>query len=242
LKVATEAVGPGGKLRLAVLISGRGSNLLAIADACRSGRLAARIVLVLSDRAEAAGLAAAAGRGLTTLAIERSGFEQREAFEAALASAIDRSGAELVVLAGFMRILSPAFARCYAGRLVNIHPSLLPKYKGLDTHRRALEAGERQHGASVHFVTGELDGGPVICQARVAVRAGDTPQRLAARVLAREHRLYARAIALIAAGRVRLDGERVLLDGAAMTAPLLEEDPDIHEASDHDRPPSDRRH
>ncbi len=223
-----------------MLISGRGSNLLAIADACRSGRLDAEIALVLSDRADAPGLAAAAARGLTTLAIARSHYSQRESFEAALASAIDRSGAQLVVLAGFMRILSPAFARRYAGRLLNIHPSLLPKYKGLETHRRALEAGESEHGASVHFVTGELDGGPVICQARLPVHAGDTPQSLAARVLEREHRLYARAIGLIAAGRVRLDGERVLLDERPLPAPLVEADVPCDENDGDVEVPSDR--
>ncbi len=188
-----------GKLKVAVLISGRGSNLLAIAQASRDGRLDASIELVLSDRGDAAGLAAAAARGLATAVIDRAKFATREAFESALAAAIDRSGAELVLLAGFMRILSAPFAHRYAGRLLNIHPSLLPKYKGLDTHRRALEAGEREHGASVHFVTGELDGGPVICQGRIAVRAGDSPQSLAARVLAVEHRLYPRmAIRLVA--------------------------------------------
>jgi phosphoribosylglycinamide formyltransferase 1 len=212
-----------GKLRLAVLISGRGSNLLAIAQACRKGRLDARIELVLSDRGDAAGLAAAAGLGLATAVIERADFPSREAFETALAAAIDRSGAELVLLAGFMRILSPPFAAAYAGRLLNIHPSLLPNYKGLDTHRRVLEAGEREHGASVHLVTGQLDEGPVICQGRVAVRAGDTPQSLAARVLAVEHRIYAVAISLIAAGRLQLCDNTILLDGRLLEAPIVED-------------------
>jgi phosphoribosylglycinamide formyltransferase-1 len=145
-----------GKLKLAVLISGRGSNLLAIAQACRDGRLDASIELVLSDRCDAAGLTAAAALGLATAVIDRGEFATRDAFETALAAGIDRSGAELALLAGFMRILSAPFAQRYAGRLLNIHPSLLPKHKGLDTHRRVLEAGEREHGASVHFVTGEL--------------------------------------------------------------------------------------
>jgi phosphoribosylglycinamide formyltransferase-1 len=213
-----------GKLRLAVLISGRGSNLLAIAQSCREGRLDARIELVLSDRGDAAGLAAAAGLGLATAVIERADFPSREAFETVLAAAIDRSGAELVLLAGFMRILSPAFAAAYAGRLLNIHPSLLPKYKGLDTHRRVLEAGEREHGASVHFVTGELDEGPVICQGRIVVRAGDTPQSLAARVLAAEHRLYALAISLIAARHLQLRGNAILLDGRVLEAPIVKDE------------------
>jgi phosphoribosylglycinamide formyltransferase-1 len=215
-----------GKLRLAVLISGRGSNLLAIAQACRDGWLDASIELVLSDRGDAAGLAAAAALGLATDVIDRANFATREAFETALAAAIDRSGAELVLLAGFMRILSAPFAEAYLGRLLNIHPSLLPKYKGLDTHRRVLEAGEREHGASVHYVTGQLDGGPIICQGRIAVRAGDTPQSLAACVLAVEHRIYALAISLIAAGRVQLRGDTIFLDGRVLEAPFLEDEPE----------------
>jgi phosphoribosylglycinamide formyltransferase-1 len=212
-----------GKLKLAVLISGRGSNLLAIAQACRDGRLDASIELVLSDRAAAAGLTAAAAQGLATAAIDRAKFATGEAFETALAAAIDRSGAELVPLAGFMRILSAPFAHRFAGRLLNIHPSLLPKYKGLDTHRRVLEAGEREHGASVHFVTGELDGGPVLCQGRIAVQAGDSPQSLAARVLAVEHRIYVLAIGLMAAGRVQLRDNVIWLDGRALEAPIVED-------------------
>jgi phosphoribosylglycinamide formyltransferase 1 len=212
-----------GKLRLAVLISGRGSNLIAIAQACREDRLDASIELVLSDRGDAAGLAAAAALGLATAVIERAAFPNREAFETALAAAIDRSGAELVLLAGFMRILSAPFAATYAGRLLNIHPSLLPKYKGLDTHRRVLESGEREHGASVHFVTGQLDEGPVIVQGRIALRAGDSPQSLAGRVLVMEHRIYALAISLIAAGRLQLRGDTILLDGRVLEAPIVED-------------------
>jgi phosphoribosylglycinamide formyltransferase 1 len=215
-----------GKLRLAVLISGRGSNLLAIAQACREARLDASVELVLSDRGDAAGLAAAAALGLATAVIDRGSFATREDFETALAAAIDRSGAELVLLAGFMRVLSAPFAHRYAGRLLNIHPSLLPKYKGLDTHRRVLEAAEPEHGASVHFVTGELDGGPVICQGRLAVRAGESPQSLSARVLAVEHRIYPLAISLIAAGRVQLRGNTILLDGVALEAPIVEDGPE----------------
>jgi phosphoribosylglycinamide formyltransferase 1 len=215
-----------GKLKVAVLISGRGSNLLAIAQACRDGRLDASIELVLSDRADAAGLAAAAALGLATAVVDRVNYATREPFETALAAAIDASGAELVLLAGFMRILSASFVGAFAGRLLNIHPSLLPQYKGLDTHRRVLEAGEREHGASVHFVTGVLDGGPVICQGRIAVRTGDSPQSLAARVLAVEHRIYALAIGLIAAGRVQLRGNTILLDGRVLEAPIVEDGPE----------------
>ena len=215
-----------GKLRLAVLISGRGSNLLAIAQRCREGRLDAEIVRVLSDRGDAAGLAAAAALGLDTVVIERGDFSSREAFEVALTEAIDGSGAELVLLAGFMRILSAAFAQKYVGRLLNIHPSLLPNYRGLDTHQRVLEAGDSQHGASVHFVTGQLDAGPVLCQGRIAVVVADTPESLAARVLAVEHRIYPLAISLIAAGRVQLSGEAILLDGRVLLAPVVEDDPE----------------
>jgi phosphoribosylglycinamide formyltransferase-1 len=214
----------GGKLKVAVLISGRGSNLLAIAQACRDGRIDASIELVLSDRGDAAGLTAAAALGLATAVIDRRSFPSREAFETALAAAIDHSGAQLVLLAGFMRILSEPFAHRYAGRLLNIHPSLLPKYKGLDTHRRVLESGEHKHGASVHFVTGQLDEGPVICQGRISVRADDSPQSLAARVLVVEHRIYALAVSLIAAGRLELRGNTILFDGRALEAPIVEDE------------------
>jgi phosphoribosylglycinamide formyltransferase-1 len=210
-----------GKLKLAVLISGRGSNMTAIARACLDGQIPAQPVLVISDRTEAAGIAAANALGLNTIVIEASGA----GFEAALAEHIERSGAELLVLAGFMRILSAAFVQRYSGRLINIHPSLLPKYKGLHTHRRALQAGEREHGASVHFVTEELDGGPVICQAHVAVRADDTEQSLAARVIVQEHRIYPMVIGLIAAGRLKLQGARIMLDGRVLAAPMIEDPP-----------------
>jgi phosphoribosylglycinamide formyltransferase 1 len=214
-----------GRLKLAVLISGRGSNLLAIAHACRERRLAARIVLVISDRADAAGLNAARELRLATAVIGAGTVADRSRFEAALLAAIDGSGAELVALAGFMRILSAAFVQHYLGRLLNVHPSLLPNYKGLHTHRRVLAAGEAEHGASVHFVTAELDGGPVIAQARVTVRAGDSEQELAARVIHEEHRIYPMVIGLIAAGRLRLQGAAVMLDGQPLASPLLEEPP-----------------
>jgi phosphoribosylglycinamide formyltransferase-1 len=206
-----------GRLRLAVLISGRGSNMLAVAGACASGQLDAQITLVLSDRNEAGGLAAAAAQGLATGAISAA---SREQFESATATAIDAASADLVLLAGFMRVLSPGFVTRYTGRMLNIHPSLLPSHKGLHTHRRALEAGDREHGASVHFVTAELDGGPVICQARVPVLPGDTEHSLAARVLVQEHRLYPFAVNLIAAGRLRLRDSSILLDGRALRVPL----------------------
>jgi phosphoribosylglycinamide formyltransferase 1 len=210
----------GQKLRLAILISGRGSNMEAIARACREQRVAAQVVRVIADRAEAAGLGTAAQFGIATAAIARNGYESREAHEQAVAAEIDASGADLVVLAGYMRILSAAFVDRYQGRLLNIHPSLLPLHKGLHTHRRALEAGDSEHGASVHFVSAELDDGPVICQARVPVIGGDSEESLAARVLAQEHVIYPMAIDLIATGRVKWRDRRVWLDGEPLNRPF----------------------
>jgi phosphoribosylglycinamide formyltransferase-1 len=221
-----------GNLPLAVLISGRGSNMVAIAQACRAGQVAARIVLVLSDRASAEGLASARDLALPTAVIERTQYAAREEFERALRAAIDASGAEWVVLAGFMRVLSAAFVRHYEGRMLNIHPALLPAYKGLHTHRRVLAAGDTRHGASVHLVTAELDEGPVIAQASVPVRAQDTEDSLAARVLQLEHRLYPMVIGLIGGGRLEVDGGRVRLDGRALEAPLDSTAPDLGPASD----------
>lgn len=198
-------------LPIVVLISGRGSNLKAILDAARAG-LPYEVRCVLSNQPGAGGLAYAAEAGVPTEVLDHKGFPSREAFDEALAQRIDRYAPGLVVLAGFMRVLGPAFVRHYEGRLINIHPALLPAFRGLDTHRRALEAGVTEHGASVHFVTDEVDGGPVILQARVPVLPGDTPERLAARVLVEEHRIFPQAITWIAEGRVRLEGPRVLLD------------------------------
>ena len=196
--------------------------MTAIARACLDGQVAAQPVLVISDRPEAPGIAAASALGLNTIVIDAAHSASGAGFEAALVEHIERSGAELLVLAGFMRILSAGFVQHYAGRLINIHPSLLPKYKGLHTHRRALQAGEREHGASVHFVTEELDGGPVICQAYVTVRADDTEQSLAARVIVQEHRIYPMVIGLIAAGRLKLQDAGIVLDGRMLAAPIIE--------------------
>ncbi len=208
-------------LRLAVLISGRGSNLLAIDDACRDGRLDARIVFVGSDRA-AAGLEAARARGLPALQLDAKGFATRAGHEAALREAIDAAGADWVALAGYMRVLGEPFVAHYAGRMLNIHPSLLPRHKGLHTHRRVLEAGDRWHGASVHFVTSELDAGPVVLQGRVPVVAGDDEARLSARVQACEHIIYLRVLQWIASGRlVYRDGP--WLDGQPLRAPIVED-------------------
>ncbi len=208
------------KLRLAILISGRGSNMEAIARACREQRIAAQVVCVIADRADAAGLGTAAQFGISVAAIARSGYDSREAHEHAVAVEIDAAGAGLVILAGYMRILSAGFVERYQGRLLNIHPSLLPRHKGLHTHRRALEAGDSEHGASVHFVSAELDDGPVICQARVPVIAGDSEESLAARVLEQEHVIYPMAIDLIATQRVQWKDGAVLLDGKPQRQPL----------------------
>jgi phosphoribosylglycinamide formyltransferase-1 len=207
-------------LRLCVVISGRGSNMLTIARACASGAINASIALVIADRPEAGGIAAARELGLPVEVIAARDCADRNAFEKALRDAIDASGAQLVVLAGFMRILSPAFAAHFAGRMLNIHPSLLPLYPGLHTHERVLAAGDAQHGCSVHYVTGVLDGGPLVMQARVPVLPGDTPESLSARVQQQEHIIYPEVIGLIAAGRLSLRGETLMLDGQALREPL----------------------
>jgi phosphoribosylglycinamide formyltransferase 1 len=210
-------------LSLAVLISGRGSNMVAIAQACAQGRINATIARVISDQPAAAGLETARSLGLATNVVARAAFSDASAFELELGRAIDEDAPELIVFAGFMRILSPALVTRYAGRMLNIHPSLLPLYRGLHTHRRALAAGNAEHGASVHFVTPELDAGPVILQSRVAVCPGDTEETLAARVLASEHIIYPKAVGWFAAGRLALIDGRVWLDGVCLDAPLVED-------------------
>jgi phosphoribosylglycinamide formyltransferase 1 len=205
------------RLRLAVLISGRGSNLLAIAKACADGRLDAEVVLVVSDVADAGGLESARELGIATLAIP---WTSRAAFEAALLPALAGAEPDLVVLAGFMRVLSADFVERYTGRMINIHPSLLPGFKGLHTHERALAAGAAEHGASVHLVTAALDGGPVLLQARVPVEAGDTPQSLSARVQRQEHIIYPQVIQWIAEGRLSCEDGSPRFDGAPLAAPL----------------------
>jgi phosphoribosylglycinamide formyltransferase 1 len=209
-------------LQLAILISGRGSNMGAIARSSLAGAINARPTVVISDVPEVAGLAVARGLGIEAVAVPWQGAGNRDAFERGLAAEIDGHGADLVVLAGFMRILSPQFATRYAGRMLNIHPSLLPKYTGLHTHRRVLEAGDGEHGASVHFVTAELDGGPLILQSKVPVLPGDTEATLSARVQATEHIIYPRVIGLLAQGRLTWDAGRVRLDGRFLDSPLVE--------------------
>jgi phosphoribosylglycinamide formyltransferase 1 len=182
------------KARLVILISGRGSNMRSIIEATEQGELEVDIAAVISNRPDAAGLEFAQQANIATDVIDHKQFDSRESFDAALAEAIDQYQPDFVILAGFMRILTAGFVEHYAGRLINIHPSLLPKFKGLHTHERAIEAGETEHGASVHFVTAELDEGPIILQARVPVLPDDDADSLAARVLEQEHLLYPAAI------------------------------------------------
>ena len=196
-----------------VLISGSGSNLQALIDSSAGGENPARIRAVISNRADAYGLERAKAAGIDTWVLDHKAFDGREAFDAALIEAIDAFAPQLVVLAGFMRILSPDFVRHYAGRLLNIHPSLLPKYKGLHTHQRALEAGDAEHGCSVHFVTEELDGGPLVVQAVIPVQAGDSLDSLAQRVHQQEHLIYPLAVRWFAEGRLRLGAQGAMLDG-----------------------------
>mgnify|MGYP005853788089 CR=1 FL=1 len=207
-------------LPVVILISGRGSNLQAILDQAASGALAIDIRAVISNVPGAYGLERARQAGVETQVLDHQAFPDREAYDRALMALIDRYSPGLVVLAGFMRILTPTFVRHYARRLLNIHPSLLPRHRGLHTHARALEAGDSEHGASVHLVTEELDGGPVLIQAPVPVHPDDDPDSLAARVLEQEHRLYPEAIRWFAQGRIDFDGDQVRLDGRPLTEPV----------------------
>lgn len=210
-------------LPVAVVISGRGSNMEAIARVSLGGGSRYRVVRVIADRESAGGLARAASLGIATSVVPVKEFADRASFDSALAREIEASGAGLVALAGFMRILSAEFVHRFAGRLLNIHPSLLPLYKGLDTHARALAAGDSHHGASVHYVTAELDGGPVIMQGRLRIRSGDTPEAVSARVHTLEHIIYPHVCSLIAAGRIEWRSGSVYFDGERLAAPLIEE-------------------
>ena len=211
-------------LRLAILISGRGSNMAAIARACAEGRINARVGLVLAERPGAAGLDTARSLGIETRTVAWRGAAERAGFERDLDAALAGAAPDVIVLAGFMRILSEEFVGPRVGRILNIHPSLLPKYRGLHTHRRVLEAGDPAHGASVHFVTAELDGGPVILQSRLAVRPGETEDALSARVQATEHTIYPRVIGWLADGRLAWrDG--AWLDGKPLDTPVVESFP-----------------
>jgi phosphoribosylglycinamide formyltransferase 1 len=208
------------RARVAVLISGRGSNMAALLEAAAEPNYPAEIALVLSNRADAAGLAHAAARGVPTAVVESRG-RTRTDFEAALQAVLVEHRINLVALAGFMRVLTEGFVAAWAGRMVNIHPSLLPAFPGLDTHERALAAGVRLHGCTVHLVTPGVDEGPIIAQAAVPVRPDDTAGALAARVLAEEHRLYPAALAWLASGRVRLEGGRVVGTVCAASGALV---------------------
>ncbi|TDV35272.1 formyltetrahydrofolate-dependent phosphoribosylglycinamide formyltransferase [Paraburkholderia caballeronis] len=210
---------------LVILISGRGSNMEAIVRACERERWPARVAAVIANRPDAAGLAFAASHGITTAVVDHRPYPDRAAFDAALAAEIDRFAPDLVVLAGFMRVLTDGFVERYAGRMLNVHPSLLPSFPGLKTHQQALDAGVRVHGATVHFVTPRLDHGPIVAQAAVPVRSGDDAATLAARVLETEHLIYPRAVRWFVDGRLASDGMRVTLAPAQQAGSPASPDP-----------------
>jgi len=200
--------------RVAVLISGRGSNMVALIEAAKDKAYPAEIVVVISNDPAAEGLKRASAAGIRTAVVDHKPFgRNREAFEGALQRELEANRIEIICLAGFMRLLTPWFVRQWQGRLLNIHPALLPAFKGLDTHARALQAGAKEHGATVHFVVPEMDSGPIVTQASVPVHDGDTETMLAARVLAVEHQIYPYALKLVAEGRVQIDDGRCLIDG-----------------------------
>lgn len=206
--------------RIVVLLSGNGSNLQAIINHFQEST-SVTIAGVLSDRTDARGLNRARAAGIPTRVVAKVDHATREDFDNALAAEIEHFRPDLIALAGFMRILTPAFVDKYEGRLLNVHPSLLPRYRGLDTHRRALEAGDPEHGATVHFVTAELDGGPPILQARVPIETGDSPEALAARVLEREHHIYPTALQWLCEGRLRWRDRMAWLDGEPLSAAVV---------------------
>jgi phosphoribosylglycinamide formyltransferase-1 len=218
--------------RVAVLISGRGSNMTSLIAAAKDPSFPAEIALVLSNRPEAPGLATAQENEVTTVAIDHKHHLSREDFERAMQEVLEAHGIELVCLAGFMRILTPWFVERWTGRMINIHPALLPLYRGLHTHERALADGVKLHGASVHFVVPGMDEGPIIAQAAVPVLDGDTPESLGARVLAQEHVIYPLALGLLAGGRLTINGARVRVSGeaaetSALAAPQVAQNPAI---------------
>jgi len=207
--------------RILVLLSGRGSNYRALMQAQQDGRLQGEIVAVISDRIDAAGLGLAREDGVDTVCVERRRYPDRDSFESALRVAVSGFDAHWIVLAGFMRVLSAGFVQDHQGRMVNIHPSLLPRHRGLQTHQRVLEAGEQEHGASVHFVTPELDSGPVISQVVMPVEPGDSPDRLAERLLPLEHRLLPATVALLLSEPVELRDETISIQNQVLQRPLL---------------------
>jgi phosphoribosylglycinamide formyltransferase-1 len=199
--------------KIVVLISGGGTNLQAIIDACTHDEFSGEVVAVISNKADAFGLTRAENANITSLSLSHKDFISREAYDQALIAKIDTFNADLIVLAGFMRILTPEFVQHFQGKLLNIHPSLLPKYQGLNTHQRAIDAGDNVHGVSVHFVTEELDGGPVILQAKVPVFPEDNSDDLSARVHEQEHRLYPLVVKWFTEDRLSMQGDNALLDG-----------------------------
>lgn len=207
-------------LRIAALASGRGTNLKALMDACKAGAINGEFVIVGSDKAASGALQLATDAGIATIALNPRDFDSRLSFDLALFAALAEARADLLVMAGYMRIVDPQALVPWIGRAINIHPSLLPLYRGLHTHRQALAAGDAEHGASVHFVTAELDGGPVIAQRRIAVHADDTEASLASRLLAEEHRLLPAVVQAIANGRITLDGQTVHDAGMPLGSPL----------------------
>ena len=210
-----------GRVPVAIMISGRGSNMAALIEASKAADYPAEIALVVSNRADAKGLETAAAAGIATEFVDYRGLGSRRAFEAEASEIMEKAGIELVCLAGFMRLLTPYFVDRWRDRLINIHPSLLPAFPGLDTHERAIQAGVRITGCTVHFVRAEMDNGPIIAQAAVPVSHKDTAATLAARVLETEHRIYPLALGLVASGRARLVGEQVIIDEDMAGLPAL---------------------
>ncbi len=207
--------------RTAILISGSGTNLQAFIDAVAEGNLDLDLCVVFSNRPDAFGLERAKKAGIPTACIQHGDFPDRESFDRAVIEELDRSNPELLVLAGFMRILSPAFVEHYEGRILNIHPALLPKYPGLNTHQRALDAGDEWHGSTVHFVTEELDGGPRILQGRLRIDPSESADELQTRVQAIEHRIYPEAAAMVGSGRVKFRDGEAWTDGEVVPEPLV---------------------
>jgi phosphoribosylglycinamide formyltransferase-1 len=207
--------------RTVILISGGGTNLQSFIDKVAAGELDLELCLVFSNRPDAFGLERARKAGITTACIEHGDFEDRESFDRAVAAIIDDYAPDLIILAGFMRILSPWFVQHYSGKVLNIHPALLPKYPGLDTHQRALDAGDEWHGSTVHFVTEELDGGPRILAGRLRVNPDESAEELQHRVQAIEHQIYPEAAGLVGSGRVRFDSGETLIDGEVVAEPIV---------------------
>ncbi|MCO4799423.1 MAG: phosphoribosylglycinamide formyltransferase [Colwelliaceae bacterium] len=202
--------------RIVVLISGSGSNLQAIIDACNTDDYPGQVVGVISNKPDVLGLTRAENAQISNQVLSHKEFESRESYDLALISAIDQYKPDLVVLAGFMRILTPAFVQHFSGKLLNIHPSLLPKYQGLNTHQRAIDSGDKEHGVSVHFVTEELDGGPVILQAKVPIFPEDTADDLASRIHVQEHKIYPLVVNWFCSNRIIMSGDKAVLDGVSL--------------------------